>query len=277
MYEWVYLYEFGGDMREEISPLKEDEDLIGIWKEANYSYLFFKKDKKDLLRRYLPPFRSETVLRHEDWESGNPLDILHVGQITVHPPWKSPPGKEGISLSIDPGMAFGSGYHASTRGCLVLLEKLFRRFISQTVLDLGTGTGILSMAALKLGAGVAFSLDYNNLALETARKNRTLNGLEDRMHLLMGDARDFLYIDADLLIANLYFQAIDQLTEQEAFYSKPYYLLSGPLGHEGYRVREKLQKKLILLDTHQENFWFTFLFAKPVDGGPSSLAREKQS
>jgi ribosomal protein L11 methyltransferase len=277
MYEWVYIYEFARDMREEISPLKNDEDYIGFWKEANYSYLFFKKDKKDLLRRFFLPFRSETVLRHEDWEAGNPLDILHVGQITVHPPWKIPPGKEGIALCIEPGMAFGSGYHASTRGCLVLLEKLFRMFIPQTVLDLGTGTGILSIASLKMGARAAFSLDYNNLAVDTAKKNRGLNGLENQMHLWMGDARDFLYIDADLLIANLYFQVINQLTDQEAFYSKPYCLLSGLLGHEGYRVWEKLQKRLILLDTHQENFWFSFLFANPIDGGPSLWAREKHS
>lgn len=260
MYEWVHIYEFEGDLREHISLLKGDEDYIGFWKEADYSYLFFGKDKKARLQRVLPPFRSETVLRYEDWEAGNPLDILQVGQITVHPPWKTPSEKKRFSLSIDPGMAFGSGYHASTKGCLTLLEKLFQKCTPAKVLDLGTGTGILSIASLKMGARAAFSLDYNNLAIDTAKKNRSLNGLENQMHLWMGDARDFLHIDADLLIANLYFQAIDQLTDQEAFYSKPYSLLSGLLGHEGYQTREKLQKRLTLLDTHQENFWFTFLF-----------------
>ncbi len=263
MYEWVYAYEFAGDLREQIAPFKEDEDYLGFWKEANYSYLFFKKDKKDRLLRLLPSFRSETVLRHEDWEAGNSLDILQVGQITVHPPWKTPPEKNGISLSIDPGMAFGSGCHASTRGCLILLEKLYRRFIPQKILDLGTGTGILSIASLKMGARAAFSLDYNNLAIETAKKNRALNGLESRMHLWMGDAQDFLHVDADLLIANLYFQVLDQLTDQEAFYSHPYCLLSGLLGHEGYRIQEKVQKRLTLLETYQENFWFSQLFHHP--------------
>lgn len=260
MYDWVYIYEFSGDLREEISPLREDEDFIGIWKEGNYSYLFFKADKKTFLRRVLPPFRSETVLRHEDWEAGNPLDILHVGQITVHPPWKTPVGKKRVSLSIDPGLAFGSGYHPSTQGCLILLEKLFQEYIPARVLDLGTGTGILSIASLKMGAKAAFSLDYNNLAVETAKKNRALNRLESRMRLWMGDARNFIHIHADLLIANLYFQVLDELTDQEVFYSKPYYLLSGLLGHEGHRILEKLQKRLILLDTQQQNFWFTLLF-----------------
>ncbi len=263
MYEWVHIYEFEGDLREKIFPLKEDEDYIGFWKEAKYSYLFFKKGKKDLLREFLPSFRSETVLRHEDWEAGNSLDILQVGGMTVHPPWKTPPEKNTISLSIDPGMAFGSGFHASTRGCLILLENLFRRCTPRTVLDLGTGTGILSLAALKMGARVAFSLDFNNLAVETARKNRAVNGLEGRMYLWMGDARDFTHIPADLLIANLHFQALDQLADQEAFYSHPYYLVSGLLGHEGYRMAQKLGQKLSLLDTHQENFWFSYLFAQP--------------
>jgi len=270
MYDLVYVYEFEGNLGAKISTLKGDEDYIGFWREADYSYLFFGKDKKALLQRVLPPFRSETVLRHEDWEAGNPLDILHVGQITVHPPWKTPLEKKGLSLSIDPGMAFGSGNHASTKGCLTLLEKLFQRCIPAKVLDLGTGTGILSIACLKMGARVAFSLDYNNLAIHTAKKNRGLNGLENQMHLWMGDARDFLYIGADLLIANLFFQAIDQLTDQEVFFSKPYYLLSGLLGHEGYRVREKLQKRLTLLDTHQENFWFSYLFRHPQLASPEN-------
>jgi len=269
MYENIHIYEFEGNLAAAIAPWKEDEDYIGFWKEANYSYLFFKKDKKDILRRFLPPFRSETVLRHEDWESGNPLDILHVEQITVHPPWKTPPGKEGISLSIDPGMAFGSGSHASTRGCLVLLEKLFRGFIPQTVLDLGTGTGILSIASLKMGARAAFSLDYNNLAIETAKRNRGLNELENQMHLWMGDATDFLHIDADLLIANLYFQVLDQLTDQDVFYSKRYYLLSGLLGHEGFQIQQKLMGKLTLLDSYQENFWFSLLFGNPKTSFPT--------
>jgi ribosomal protein L11 methyltransferase len=270
VYDLVYVYEFEGNLGAKISTLKGDEDYIGFWKEADYSYLFFGKDKKALLQRVLPPFRSETVLRHEDWEAGNPLDILHVGQITIHPPWKPPLEKKRLSLSIDPGMAFGSGYHASTKGCLILLQKLFKKCIPAKVLDLGTGTGILSIASLKMGARASFSLDYNNLAIDTAKKNRGLNGLENQMHLWMGDARDFLYIDADLLIANLFFQTIDQLTDQEVFYSNRHYLLSGLLGHEGHRVREKLQKRLTLLDTHQENFWFSYLFCHPQLASPET-------
>ena len=263
MYEWVYIYEFEDDLRPRIPAIKKLEDYIGFWKEADYSYLFFKRDQKTIIQRLLPPFRSETVLRHEDWEAGQRVDLLDLGRITVYPPWKIPPNHEGIGICIDPGMAFGSGCHASTKGALILLERLYRQFIPPAVLDLGTGTGILSVAALKMGAETAYSLDYNNLAVETARRNRALNGLENRMHLWMGDARDFLYPQTDLLIANLYFQVLEELLSREDFYSRPYYLLSGLLGHEGHLLQQKLGARLILLDQYQENFWFSFLYRNP--------------
>lgn len=268
MYDLVYIYEFEGNVSSRIPLVKADEDYIGFWKEANYSFLFFKKEKKALLQKHFPPYRSELVIRHEDWESGNSLDILRVGRFILYPPWKYPPGNEGIPICIDPGMAFGSGYHASTKGCLTLLDKLFQEFIPEKVLDLGTGTGILSIACLKMGSKFTYSLDYNNLSIETAKKNRGLNGVEKKLHLWMGEAKDFLYLHADLLLANMHFQVIDAITDEELFYTKKYYLLSGLLGQEGYKIEEKLRRRLTLLDSHQENFWFTYLFRNLyVDSG----------
>ena len=213
-----------------------------------------------MLQKLSLPFRSELVIRHEDWESGQSLDLLTIGKITIYPPWKIPSAKEGVHICIDPCMAFGSGYHATTKGCLSMIDHLFQNFIPAKVLDLGTGTGILSIACLKMGAQTAYCVDTNNLSTATAQKNRAMNGLEKNLHLWMGDASDFLYIDADLLIANMHFQIIDQITNQEAFYKNKYYILSGLIGHEGYLVEEKLKQRLYLLDKRQENFWFTYLF-----------------
>jgi len=78
VYDLVYIYEFEGNVSSRIPLVKADEDYIGFWKEANYSFLFFKKEKKALLQKHFPPYRSELVIRHEDWESGNSLDILRV-------------------------------------------------------------------------------------------------------------------------------------------------------------------------------------------------------
>lgn len=263
MYDWVYIYEFEGNLSSHLPSVSVDPDYIGCWREADYSFLFFQKEKKAFLQRLSLPFRSELVIRHEDWESGISLDILHLGRITIHPPWKVPRQNEGIQICIDPNMAFGSGYHPTTKGCLILIDKLFRDFIPRTVLDLGTGTGILSIACLKLGAEAAFSIDCNNLSTDTAKKNRSLNGMEKRMHLWRGDAKDFLYIGADLLIANLHFAVIGRMTEQEEFYSPKYYILSGLMGHEGPLLEEKLKGRLNLLDTYQENLWFSYLLESP--------------
>ncbi|MGB9699233.1 MAG: 50S ribosomal protein L11 methyltransferase [Thermodesulfobacteriota bacterium] len=261
MYDLIFIYEFKGDLKPFLQFVI-DEDYLGFWKEGEYSFLFFKREKKPLRQKLPLPFRSELVIRHEDWEAGQPFHSFQVGRIIVYPPWLIPPSLEGIKICLDPRMAFGSGFHASTRGCLHLLEKLFQSEAPQIILDLGTGTGILSLAGLKLGAQKSFALDYNNLAIETARLNRKLNSLEDKMHLWQGDARDFLYIKCDLLIANMPWEVIAQITEKEIFFTKRYYLISGLLGNESYRLTQKLKEKLILIDQYEENFWFSFLYQR---------------
>lgn len=259
MYDLIYIYEFEGDLSREI-PKIIDADYIGFWKESKYSFLFFKQPKGSLLEELPLPVRSELVIRHEDWESGTPLGVLTVGHITLHPPWNPSPEGEGLRICIDPGMAFGSGYHPSTKGCLVLLQKLFTWSAPGTVLDLGTGTGILSIACLKMGSRTAYAVDNNNLSIETARGNRTLNSVAERMHIIMGNAPDLVHLPAKLLVANMHYAAIDEITRLDAFYTKKYYLISGLLATEGHRIAERLKERLTLIDTCAENFWFSYLF-----------------
>lgn len=118
------------------------------------------------------------------------------------------------------------------------------------------------MACLKLGARKSFALDYNNLPMETAVLNRKLNYLEDKMHLWQGDARDFLYIKCDLHMANMLWKMVDQITGQEIFFAKHLSLISGLLGNEAYRLRQKSEERLILMDQDAENFWFPFIYQR---------------
>lgn len=268
MYDLIYIYEFEGDVTSEVWQVTDD-DYIGFWKEAGYSFLFFKEPKKALLEKLSLPIRSELTIRHEDWESGTPLGVLEVGRITLHPPWLLPSAPGDVRCCIDPGMAFGSGYHPSTKGCLVLLQDLFSQHTPARVLDLGTGSGILSIACLKLGSEICYAVDNNNLAIEMARKNRALNGVADNIHIVMGNGADFLHVPADLLVANIHHAVIDDITNREAFFTKRYYLLSGLLGGEGARISEKLAPRLRLLGTHSENYWFSYLFENR-DRGPET-------
>jgi len=259
MYDLIYIYEFEGDLSREI-PKIVDPDYVGFWKESGYSFLFFKQPKKPFLARLSLPVRSELTIRHEDWESGTPLSALTVGTITLYPPWDLPPKEEGIHICIDPGMAFGSGYHPSTKNCLVLLGKLFADSTPETVLDLGAGTGILSIACLKMGSRKACAVDNNNLSIEMARVNRSLNSVTEEMHIIMGSAPDLVHLPAELLIANMHYAVIDEVTGLDDFYTKQYYLVSGLLASEGHRIEERLKRRLTLIDMCTENFWFSYLF-----------------
>lgn len=124
----------------------------------------------------------------ESWKAHFPP--LAIGErLVVHPPWITdiPAGRTAIVL--DPGMAFGTGHHASTRGCLVLLEAALRERPRARVLDLGTGSGILAIAARKLGAGEAWAIDVDPDACAVAAENAAVNGVRG------------LHIDTDLAAA----------------------------------------------------------------------------
>ena len=118
------------------------------------------------------------------WKQGfRPIDIGD--HFTVLPPWEQPPTGR-IPLIIDPGMAFGTGHHETTRSCLVLMERHAPQGARKRFLDLGTGTGLLAIAALRLGFQEIDAIDHDEQAVETARLNIALNHAE-RIALWCGD------------------------------------------------------------------------------------------
>lgn len=138
----------------------------------------------------------------ENWKAHFP-PLLIGDRLFVHPPWIGdvPAGRIGIVL--DPGMAFGTGHHASTRGCLVLLEGAMRP--GAQVLDLGTGSGILAIAARKLGAGDIWAIDIDPDACTVAAENATVNDVHG-LHIGtdLADARGpFNVILANMFAAQL--------------------------------------------------------------------------
>jgi ribosomal protein L11 methyltransferase len=110
---------------------------------------------------------------NESWKKGfRPLDVGEY--FTIIPPWEDKRSGR-INLIIDPGMAFGTGHHETTRSCLVLMEKYDGKVAKGHFLDLGTGTGLLAIAASKLGYDRVVAVDTDPLAIEAARKNLDLN------------------------------------------------------------------------------------------------------
>ena len=125
-----------------------------------------------------------------------------VGRLVVVPSWSSEPiGPGDVSIVLDPGMAFGTGLHPTTRGCLQLLQQISP--MPDRVLDVGCGSGILGLSALQLGARRVVGLDTDPLAVDATRANAERNGLGSRFEAAVGTLREQPAATYPLVLANL--------------------------------------------------------------------------
>jgi ribosomal protein L11 methyltransferase len=149
--------------------------------------------------------RSEPLLE-EDWGAGwkeHFRPFRAAPHLLIRPSWEPcEPGPGDAVIEMDPGMAFGTGLHASTRLALALLEKRCGAAPPRRVLDLGTGTGILAMAASLFGAGCVVALDNDPDAVAAARLNVARNGLEESVRV-GGDELAAVVGPFDLIVANI--------------------------------------------------------------------------
>ena len=147
-------------------------------------------------------------VRDEDWAE-NWKEFYHPRRLTkrlvIKPTWADFQGEPGdLGMELDPGMAFGTGYHASTRLCLSLLEELPP---AKKVLDMGTGSGILSIAAMLLGSSGVTAVDYDPVAVKVARENLRQN----RMKARVLQAETVPKVKYELILANLIAQVLIEL------------------------------------------------------------------
>ncbi len=150
------------------------------------------------------------------------------GNIVVKPSWEDYGAKDGeVVIEIDPGMAFGSGVHETTKMCLELIQKHMQKGAS--VLDVGCGSGILGIACAKLGAGKVLALDNDSVSVKVAADNAKANGadiMEVRKSDLLSDAGGGKY---DIVLANIVADIIIRLNTNVSEYMKPdaVYIISG--------------------------------------------------
>jgi ribosomal protein L11 methyltransferase len=153
----------------------------------------------------LPQLTIERVdLPDEDWaaRSQQSLKAVRAGRFIVAPPWDLPPEDvDATVIVIEPSMGFGTGHHATTRMCLRLLSEI--DVVDVTVLDLGTGSGVLTMAAALLGARHVVGLDVDRDAIESAETSARLNTLPDTISFVVSDFRHDPPKPADVVLANL--------------------------------------------------------------------------
>jgi ribosomal protein L11 methyltransferase len=191
----------------------------------------------------------------EAWKAG--YTPQRIGSIVVMPSWLDEPiGPGEVLLRLDPGMAFGTGLHPTTRGCLRLLQEL--RPMPRAVLDVGSGSGILALAALKLGAKRAVCLDTDAAAIDATRGNADANGLGDRVDARQGGLRADAPERFPLVVANLAASLLVELAPRLSAHAEPgaTLLASGIIDHRADEVIEALTAAgLIVRDRIDEDEW----------------------
>lgn len=221
---------------------------------------------------YLPP--AVATVQSEDWSNSWKVNFkpLRVGRrLLIVPSWEEiAPADDDCVLRIDPGMAFGTGGHETTRLCLELLEDILNDMPTMTVpslLDLGTGSGILAMAAVKLGAGRVWAVDIDPLAVEVAAENMAINELSDQIRC---DTTPLEAINEkfDILLANILAEELVRLSPAliKRLETGGSLVLSGILAEKEALVREGFAPYgLEYLETRHSGEWIAIHYRKPCE------------
>jgi ribosomal protein L11 methyltransferase len=191
------------------------------------------------LHRQEAPVHETETLPDQDWERVwlERWQPLHFGgALWVCPSWRTPPDPAAVNVILDPGLAFGTGTHATTALCLEWLAQ--HPVGAHTILDYGCGSGILAIAALKLGAREAFGVDVDTGALAVSEENAQRNGVADRYHAMLPAALP-VELQVDIVIANILAEPLIALAPQIGRRVKPggTLLLSGMLATQVDEVR----------------------------------------
>jgi ribosomal protein L11 methyltransferase len=172
----------------------------------------------------------------EDWSTAwkKYYKPFHISDsVVIKPSWEDYDKKDGeIIIELDPGMAFGTGTHETTRLCSQLLERHVRK--GDTLIDVGCGTGILSIIAVKLGAAKATAIDIDDVAARVTGENCAINGVSDSIDVRKGVLADIEPFKADLVVANIIADVVIKLSEP-----MPQYLKKGGILLTSGIIRER--------------------------------------
>lgn len=217
------------------------------------------------------PAPTISAVNSEDWSSSWKVHFkpLRVGKhLLIVPTWENAVEQPGdLVIRIDPGMAFGTGGHETTRLCLELLESVMENSPLLTIpslLDLGTGSGILAMAANLLGAGRILALDIDPDAVEVARDNLTLNSMSDRVECGT-EPLESLTESFDIILANILAEELVRLASHLSARLQPggSLILSGILAEKESLVRQGFSSQpLKYMRTVSDGEWVAMLYVK---------------
>jgi ribosomal protein L11 methyltransferase len=207
----------------------------------------------------LPTIAFATI-EDQNWNALWEKTITPIGvtdRITIAPSWHvMDPPPDGLVLTIDPKMSFGTGYHESTRLALRLLERSICK--GCRVLDVGTGTGILAIAAAKLGAKSAVGVDIDEWAYRNAKENAARNGVEHRVQFILGEVNRVPLSLFDVITANIQGDVIQHLLKDmlARLAGAGRIIVSGLLASDRVPMDEVAEQEgLAICDEERENEW----------------------
>ena len=195
----------------------------------------------------------------EDWLNNwkqyfNPIPIGE--KLLIRPTWRDKyDAGDRVVLNLDPGLAFGTGTHETTRLVLQVIEKYVKQ--GTKFLDIGCGSGILAVAALLLGSESAVGVDIDEMAVKTAKENAELNNVSDKFKVLCGNLTDKISGKYDVIAANIVADAIIALSgDVDKFMNEDsVYIMSGIIDMRSAEVEAAVSEKFDIIEKYEENGW----------------------
>ncbi|WP_281975949.1 50S ribosomal protein L11 methyltransferase [Halobacillus litoralis] len=208
-------------------------------------------------------------VQEEDWATSwkkyyKPVKISE--KITIMPTWEdyTPVSSDEIIIEMDPGMAFGTGTHPTTVLSIQALEQYMEK--GDTVLDVGAGSGILSVASVLLGAEHVHAYDLDDVAVSSTKNNAALNNVEDKITAKLNDLLEGVDGETDLVVSNILAEIIVKFTDDAYRVIKPggYFITCGIISGRKEMVRSRLvESGFEIVETNKMEDWVSIIAKKP--------------
>lgn len=239
-----------------LSGLMWEFDIIGLTEETDHIKIFCEENTDiniQIIENSLKELKTNNIIAffkvdtelledknwNEEWEKSR--EVIRISErIVIKPTFKNYALKENeIVLTIDPKMSFGTGEHQTTKLILRLLESYVKPGIK--VLDVGSGTGILAIASIKLGASRTVAVDFDEVCLENCNENCALNQVGDSVQILTGEIDDVEENDFELILANIQKNVLLEIAEaiKSRLKKNGVVILSGLLGSDQDEIEKK--------------------------------------